>query len=195
MLSHPERVNPLPMRKYSILKMGVAAFLALAPLSTQATAYLIDEWDSPDSGDDEQIAAIQAAIAAFNTAGNPPAPLPAFDPALVFVAKTDDVEDFDSADNQSVVWTAPSGDVSFYVLTKWGQGQANFDTALHLVTPGNTLNYNPAWGGPRQPGAPNGLSHIAIWHTPETEVPDGGTTAVLLGLGLLGIASIRRRLS
>ncbi len=37
----------------------------------------------------------------------------------------------------------------------------------------------------------HGLSHWAVFN-PTAQVPDGGTTVTLLGLGLIGLASIRR---
>ena len=184
------------LKAFGLKSLAVAALFAFAPLSSNATAYLIAEWASGNSGDAAEIQAVKDAIAAFNTQGNFPAPIPELNTSLVFQAKTTDTGDYEGSDDKSVVWTAPSGDVDFYVLTKWGQGQADFDTALHFVTAGNTLNYDPKWGGSKQPDAPNGLSHIWIWHTePGTNVPDGGATAALLGLGILGLAAVRRKQS
>ena len=49
----------------------------------------------------------------------------------------------------------------------------------------NLRNFWPAQGA---------ISHVAIYgHS--TSVPDGGSMAMLLGLGMLGLASVRRRLS
>jgi hypothetical protein len=49
-----------------------------------------------------------------------------------------------------------------------------------------TLNLSTFWPG-------NGaISHVSLHGTQRT-VPDGGTTAALLGLGMLGIAAVRRK--
>ena len=38
-----------------------------------------------------------------------------------------------------------------------------------------------------------GLSHYTLYNAPTTTVPDGGTTAALLGLSIVGLGMIRRR--
>jgi VPDSG-CTERM motif len=44
-------------------------------------------------------------------------------------------------------------------------------------------------------GVQNGLSHYALFNPGTVRTPDGGTTLGLLGLGLMGVGYLRRRLS
>jgi hypothetical protein len=108
------------------------------------------------------------------------------------VGKTTTVSSFfDGGDDKTIEWTAPNSFSAYYIMTKWGSGNANFDHALHYVLAGETLNYNPNGSNP-----PEGLSHLAIWATGPGEtgrVPDSGTTVVLLGLSLLSLRMFRKR--
>jgi hypothetical protein len=192
------------MKTRTALQLTAVAALSVFTVSSQAHAYLIGEFETPNSGDATVNALAQDAIDAFNALGVFPAPVPDLNTANIFQAKVEGagLSAFFGSDDQSVHWEAPSGgDVNFYVITKWGQpqggpNQADFDTALHFVTAGNTLDYNP--GGD---DAPFGLSYIAIFHTDDDvfgggpgggRVPDGGATAALLGLGVLGLGVARR---
>jgi hypothetical protein len=40
-----------------------------------------------------------------------------------------------------------------------------------------------------------GLSHFTLYTADQFDVPDGGTTAALLGLSLVGLGMIRRRIN
>ena len=42
---------------------------------------------------------------------------------------------------------------------------------------------------------PGGLSHYTLYNANQFDVPDGGTTAALLGLSLVGLGMIRRRIN
>jgi hypothetical protein len=44
-------------------------------------------------------------------------------------------------------------------------------------------------------GVQNGLSHYALFNPGTVTTPDGGTTLGLLGLGLMGVGYLRRRLA
>jgi hypothetical protein len=44
-------------------------------------------------------------------------------------------------------------------------------------------------------GVQNGLSHYALFNPGTVRTPDGGTTLGLLGLGLMGVGYLRRRLA
>ncbi len=93
-------------------------------------------------------------------------------------------------DDKVLEWTAPYDFEYYYIMTKWGQGQANFDHALHYMLAGETVTYNP--GGTR---APQGLSHVIQGGGERKRVPDGGSMLALLGLGLTSIEALRRKLS
>ena len=123
-------------------------------LSIRASALpiLVGEFPTADSGDATENVAVRTAIETYNTNFNPDLPQifgAGSDPALIngwseFVPKTTTVAPFfDNGDAKTVEWTAPNTFSSFYVLTKWGQGGANFDHALHFVSAGDTLLYNP----------------------------------------------------
>jgi hypothetical protein len=45
------------------------------------------------------------------------------------------------------------------------------------------------WVNPEQ----GGISQISLYGSGRTNVPDGGTTAALLGLGVIGLAAVRRK--
>ena len=48
----------------------------------------------------------------------------------------------------------------------------------------------PLWGSGHQ----FGLSHVYVFNSDQTQVPDGGTTAFLLGAALMGLVFFRARL-
>lgn len=68
-----------------------------------------------------------------------------------------------------------------FVLAKLG------NTAFVWYVGGEAFNLGSDFG----PG--NGLSHWAAFNSTTTNVPDGGTTAALLGLGLVAMSMIARR--
>lgn len=68
-----------------------------------------------------------------------------------------------------------------FVLAKLG------NTAFVWYVGGEAFNLGSNFG----PG--NGLSHWAAFNSTTTNVPDGGTTAALLGLGLVAMSMIARR--
>jgi hypothetical protein len=93
------------------------------------------------------------------------------------------------ASGGSIVWDGPSYiSGAEYLLVKDG----NSKPAWYLFDIGGwdgkeTIELSNFWPGK---GA---ISHVAIFGGGGTSVPDGGATAVLLGLGVLGLASLRRK--
>lgn len=68
---------------------------------------------------------------------------------------------------------------------------------------GYVLYYMPDWGSNTIPASPwsiwgnegqYGVSHFLYFNEYEKDVPDGGSVAMLLGLGLIGLAGVRRML-
>jgi hypothetical protein len=175
--------------KLSKLLTGALAALALAA-SALATPILVGETESDNSGANNENVIMYHLIGVYNA--GPSADLPLLfgsgaTPSLLagwFEYTKVEV----GGDQQELVWTAPGTYAEYYILTKWGQGGAAFDTALHYLLAGQTLTYNP--GGA---GAPNGLSHYRLFGRGSTSVPDGASTAALLGLGLVGLSFIARR--
>ena len=194
----PTNLNTIHCMKLRYLLIPACALF----LSVRASALpiLVGEFNTTNSGNDTEKVAVRTAIAAYNTNFDPDLPQifgTGTDPVLIngwseFVPKTTTVAPFFSGgDDKTIEWTAPNTFSSFYVLTKWGQGGANFDHALHFLSAGETLLYNP--GGS---GAPQGLSHIAIWAAdPGNRVPDSGSSLSLLGLALICLGVLRRRIS
>lgn len=170
--------------KFSYLSPIAGVALALATMSAAAGPILVKEWDGGNSGAATELQAVTDAINDYNGANNPD--LPALGSALVI---QDPPATYAPNDSKVIEWTAPSTFAYYYVMTKWGIGQANFDHALHYVLAGEALTYNP--GGS---SAPNGLSHVSIWggRLPSTSVPDGGFSLALLGLGAFGLSRLRR---
>lgn len=98
-------------------------------------------------------------------------------PEATFVDKDDNADDgFGPIDSS----------LYSYVLAKYGN--VAYVYYLGDLAPGEyTLDLK--YGGPTG----NGLSHVSWFSAPGTSVPDGGTTALLLGLGLVGMSFIARR--
>jgi hypothetical protein len=174
------------MKSLKTMLTAVAASLALSA-SSYAGPILVAEW-AGGSGDATELAAVNTAIANYNTANNPD--LPAL--GAEFVAKTTSIGSYAPGDGQTINWTAPSDFAFYYIMTKWGAGGASFDHALHYVLAGETLVYNPD-DLLKKGDAPNGLSHLWIWGGGENRVPDGGSTVALLGAALAGVSMIRRK--
>lgn len=74
-----------------------------------------------------------------------------------------------------------------YALGKYGNGNSGAGTVVWYLPDG-------AAGDITLPGKymGKGLSHITLFNPGRSNVPDGGTTAMLLGLALSGIAMLRR---
>lgn len=170
------------------LSVLVGGMLTLVAMSASAAPILVAEWLG-NSGAANELADVQAEILAYNVANNPD--LPAFSGTTSVVQQSTSISTYAPNDSKIVEWTAPATYDFYYVMTKFGKGQANFDHALHYVLAGETLTYNP--GGI---SAPNGLSHVSIWAgdlpSTNTPVPDQGWSLVLLGMGALGVARLRR---
>jgi hypothetical protein len=72
-----------------------------------------------------------------------------------------------------------------YLLAKYGNVAYIWNvSSLTTVTVTSTLA-----------GVQNGLSHYALFNPGTVTTPDGGTTLGLLGLGLMGLGYLRRRLA
>ena len=170
-----------------------AALLAMFSAQAQAVTILVDEWLSGNSGEAAERLRAQQALDTYNFTHDPDLPTPLS--SMVTWEKNDNPEDLNS---HTVTYTAPTGAYDFFfILTKYGSANGAwkklngdpFDTALHYVSAGDTLTYNPGGSGP-----PNGLSHEILWAGNLTRnVPDGGATAALLGLGVLGMAVVGRK--
>lgn len=173
--------------KNTYLSTVLGCALIGAAMTASATPILVGEWASASSGAATELAEVQAAITAYNTANDPD--LPDFSGTTSVVIQDTVVTTYAPNDDKIIEWTAPATYDYYYVMTKWGQGRAAFDTALHYVLAGETLTYNP--GGTDHP---QGLSHVSIWggRLPGTNVPDNGWALALLGLGTLGVARLRR---
>ncbi len=174
--------------KHTTLSAVVGGMMALAAMSAAAGPILVAEWVG-NSGQANELADVQSYIAAYNTANEPD--LPAFSGTTTVTIQSTSVATYAPNDEKIIEWTAPATYDFYYVMTKWGKGQANFDHALHYVLSGETLTYNP--GGS---SAPNGLSHVSIWAGDlpgtGTSVPDSGWSLALLSLGVFGLSRIRR---
>ena len=76
-----------------------------------------------------------------------------------------------------------------YVLAKYGSGQSGGGSYVWYIgglVADQTLPANFGAGGP-------GISHYSLYNATGTSVPDGGATAALLGLSMVGLGMIRRR--
>ena len=140
------------------------------------------------------------AIATYNSNNYPGAPLPALGDFQFKIAPTGQSNTgtippgwptgYPASTTTSI--TLPLGGYSYIVLS-WGGSNLPGDngTADYLYYIGNTTG-NFTFNQPS--GAGGGLSGILVYG--QTTVPDGGaTTLSLLGLGLVGIALLRRKVA
>ena len=178
---------------------GLLSLLTAAACTMAAPALavpiLVDEWAGPSGlgkpitdPDNEDYHVVQA-ILNYNSANNPDLPLLSEASKIVIQAGNGS---YISGDDKILNWTAPLDCDYYYIMTKWGQGGATFDHALHYILAGETVVYNP--GGEN---GPTGLSHVSIWcgdTTTTTDVPDGGATLVLLGIGVSTVGLLRKRI-
>jgi hypothetical protein len=82
-----------------------------------------------------------------------------------------------------------------YIVLHWGGGNGNDDVYYTGGDPSSaTFNFvNTEFLN--QNGKPQGLSSITVYDQRSTRTaPDGGTTMSLLGLGLTGMALLRRKM-
>lgn len=170
-----------------------AAMVVLPAFQANAITILVAEW-AGSSSDANELADVAAKIVAYNSANNPDLPLLGTTSLLTTLANkatAANINPFIPNDEKVLEWTAPNTYDFFYVMTKWGGGGTNFEHALHYITAGDSVSYNP--GGA---GAPQGLSHVLLWGgNNERSVPDGGSMLALLGLSLASIEVLRRKMS
>ena len=79
-----------------------------------------------------------------------------------------------------------------YISGKYG----NFGIHVWYIgnlAPTDTVTLPQKFGGGTT--GPGGLSHYTLYNANQFDVPDGGTTAALLGLSLVGLGMIRRRIN
>ena len=178
-------------------KLLIPALALFFAVQASALPILVGEFKPANAGDATEHVAARTAIDAYNSTHNPDLSQlfgPGANPVLindwtVFVAKTTSTDPFEGANEKILSFTAPGTYAEYYVFSKYGIGQANFDSALHHMLAGDVLSYNP--GGA---GAPNGLSHLAIWaRGTTTNVPDSGLTIALFGAGLMLLGVMKRR--
>ena len=79
-----------------------------------------------------------------------------------------------------------------YVLAKYGSEQSGGGSHVwYIATLDGTQSLPALFGGTGTPG----ISHYSLYNGTVTTVPDGGTTAALLGLSMVGLGLIRRRIN
>lgn len=163
---------------------SVAAVVALcAAFAYQASAniILLGEANLGNSGDATEEAWVKQLIQDYNTANDPDLPALPTPGVKTEIPPTQDIKTF--------TYTVPDDCDFVYVLAKFGASQnpndpENSHWAWYLGA-GDTLTFDN----------PNnkGLSHYVVW-CGTNGVPDGGLTAVLLGLALTGLGASRRYL-
>ncbi len=169
----------------------------MAALNAGAIPILVSEWDGPSglghpgNPAKNEDASVAAQIVAYNVAHAPDLPL--LGGLTKIVEQDDSLSKYvqTGSGGKILSWTAPTDCDFYYIMTKWGQGQADWDHALHYVLAGESIiMYNP--GGSSDP---NGLSHVSIWCGEGVHTPDGGASLALLGMGLIGLGALKRKLS
>ena len=182
----------------NLLISALALFFAA---QVNAAPILVGEFKPSNGSDAAELAAIRTAINTYNGTHEPDlsqllgfnadGDLMPINGWAEFVARTTDVSAYVDATGKVVNFTAPGTYLEYYFLSKFGIGGAEFNTALHHLTAGDVLSYNP--GGLE---APEGLGHVAIWArgTPSS-VPDSGLSIALFGASLMLLGVMKRRMS
>ena len=73
-----------------------------------------------------------------------------------------------------------------YILAKYGQAGRWGSHIWYIGALDGSHSVPSNIGG-------NDLSHYSLYNADQFDVPDGGTTAALLGLSMVGLGMIRRR--
>jgi hypothetical protein len=94
----------------------------------------------------------------------------------------------------TVSWDLTGTDYQLaYVLVKSGQAEY----MLYGVTPDQVItsgDLQDVVSNTKNPEGP-GISHVSFFGTPRTDVPDAGTSLLLLSAGVLGLGAMRRKLN
>jgi hypothetical protein len=78
-----------------------------------------------------------------------------------------------------------------YVSAKYGN-EGIYVWYIGNLNPASTFTLQQSFG---PTGGGTGISHYTLYNAGGTTVPDGGTTAALLGLSMVGLGMIRRRIN
>jgi hypothetical protein len=168
--------------------LGLAA-LCVLPLtvSLKANPVLITTLNIgafPPYGDSTVQTGITNAITSWNVTHDPDLPLTGIGP-------TPNVK-VDSFPNGTISITLSGLGAYNYIFMHWGG--PNADSSYNnpqLYYLGGTTNWT--FNAPTNNGQTYGLSFYSLYSPTTTNVPDGSTTALMLGLGLLGLGALARR--
>lgn len=163
---------------------AVVAFCAAFAYQASANIILLGETNLGNSGDATEEAWVKQLIQDYNTANNPD--LPALPTPGVKTPIPDGPND---PEIKRFTYTVPDDCDFVYVLAKFGGGPTVITDYAWYLTAGETLVFPPL----NEEQMRNALSHYVVW-CGTNGVPDGGLTAVLLGLALTGLGASRRYL-
>lgn len=96
-------------------------------------------------------------------------------------------------DSKSWNFVMPDDCEAVYILLKWGGGQNNPVSHQVWYLNENTTFTSPEYIKSNGKIGQGGLSHYDIFCLPKN-VPDAGATLALLGLGMLGVGTLRNRM-
>jgi hypothetical protein len=192
------------MKKMTI-KAAVAVFGAVAALALATSAHAVSAGtligtidDGIPSNEDNETSWVQAIVNYHNTspAGTNPFEAPTVPagqgPEVIMIYNYDGAGGLPTP----VVWgtkyqgedtdlTQEIGAGYEYGLAKYGLGVS---VVYYLGGEGMVFPASP------EQGTGGGLSHVSVFNaTPDERLPDGGTTAMLLGLAMLGLAAANRK--
>lgn len=181
----------------SITKLTVLAATLVAAANISAVPIYLNPpgpVNPPNSNPGTELQMLKDAVTAYNTATPASLPTPgAFDPTPYIVPGG-------SVNGDGHVAPGSSGLTSItldytneqyeYAIFKWGQFYTMYytgnETGVFTISNTQVLNNNP-----RNP-QPLGLSHYVLYDPTTTNTPDGGSSVLLLGTALAGLAGLSR---
>ena len=196
--------------KTSFFKRIASASLVAALLSLSSVAHAISLTPTPGTfvlaGNETSEGVIQNKITVyFNSLGLSLDQLYKATQA----AGTPDVGDFAGSYSTAFSNGATDQFAHAYITHDDGTPAINSSSVYAFIRDGNYVNYNwylfdiTGWDGleainfdgffSTSSTTSKNISHVAIYGNRSTSVPDSGTTAVLLGLGLVGMSFVSRR--
>lgn len=188
------------MLKTVLLAVSCFCF-AVFPTAAIPVPVLVGEGNSDNNSPASTYAFAQSLLTAYNAAIEPD--LPPIPTPVSF--------DVDSGYPRTETPSGPTEDFEItvsssfaYLLLKWGGADKNPHEVqlFYLGTPGeysfDAPTY-PDWDHLDKDGNPklkqNGLSHYDFFEGTTTQVPEGGLTVTILGMGMFGLGALRRFLT